>query len=201
MENSFKQAVREGRPWVIPNTGIVPKSFNWIDFIQLIDSCPTDIPKGAEQLKFYQHDKQSIELRRLEKRNSAPQFCKQVIAELKKVFTKNQITCIAFSCFTKEGKSFSIHKDKMDVYYLQVLGTVRFELWEQTNDSLGPVLSASGLTNAEIDANFRRFFYRDMMPGDFIWVPRGTFHKVIPYESRVGMSFGVEGNPNPKDYI
>jgi ribosomal protein L16 Arg81 hydroxylase len=40
-----------------------------------------------------------------------------------------------------------------------------------------------------------------MIPGDAIWIPRGTFHHVSPRSGRVGFSFGVEGKPEPSTYI
>ena len=32
-----------------------------------------------------------------------------------------------------------------------------------------------------------------MMPGDIVYIPRGTDHEITPLQSRVTYSFGIEG--------
>ena len=104
---------------------------------------------------------------------------KQIEAELQDVFSiHNGITNIAFTGFGPSSDSYPWHADKMDVFLVQVLSTVK--------------LKVEGVNNEE-------FF--DFEPGDYIWIPRGTHHQVVPQISRATFSFGVEGDPDPSMYF
>ena len=76
-----------------------------------------------------------------------------------------QITNIAFIGFGKH-KSFPLHKDSMDVLLLQVKGRIKLKV-EKIN--------------------------KVMVPGDVVYIPRGTDHEILPLQSRVTYSFGIEG--------
>ena len=75
------------------------------------------------------------------------------------------ITNIAFMGFGKH-ESYPLHRDNMDVLLLQVKGRIK-------------------LAVEEID--------KVMMPGDIVYIPRGTDHEITPLQSRVTYSFGIEG--------
>ena len=124
-------------------------------------------------------EKQSIELRGLESRGSIPEFAKNIIKELRKAYNSN-ITLIAFSGYGAKSKSFKIHKDTMDVFYLQVYGKIIWAVWESESKDLE-------IYENESVCLFKQTF----MPGDMIYIPAGTYHYVEHHdEPRVGFSFG-----------
>lgn len=162
--------------------------FTLYDYVKLIDSQPKD-------KKIWNKNKENISLFDLEKRESIPKFAKDIIFNLKENFTLNSITCIAFSGFTETSQSFKIHKDQMDVLYLQVVGSVVWSVWKSS-------VNEENILPEQGECIFRETF----IPGDLIWIPRGTFHHVKPLSARVGFSFGVENvdvekDTNPSTYI
>jgi ribosomal protein L16 Arg81 hydroxylase len=161
------------------------KLIDWDKIIYLLDTHPED--------KFNEnYEKRNFNLTEMERRDSNPALSKKIITKLKRTFPKNGITSHIFGGFTKKSKSFNIHRDVMDVLYLQVLGTVRFSLWKP---------------NLNIDAEFiypkdaTRYYIKTYKPGSMIWIPRGTYHLIEPLESRIAFSFGVEGGNEPSTYI
>ena len=66
----------------------------------------------------------------------------------------------------------------MDVFFCQVIANIKIRV--------------EGVNN---DEPF------DFGPGDYVWLPRGTHHQIIPSDSRVSFSFGVEGEPDPCTYF
>jgi ribosomal protein L16 Arg81 hydroxylase len=149
--------------------------------------------------KHLQTSSQSIRfvLKLLEQRASSPEFLKRIVTKLGEIFPKNNISAHMFGGLTQSHKSFEIHRDTMDVLYLQVLGDIEWSVWEPTNpawyteDSKDTMQSNQG----------KRIFSERLTMGKMIWIPRGVYHLVNPYSSRLGISFGVEGNPEPSMYV
>lgn len=157
--------------------------YDMYDFITYMDSHPEDF-------KMWDPKKRRLLLTKMEARASTPLFAKNIIENLKSTFPKNVITCHAFCGFTPDSKSFRIHKDVMDVLYLQVIGDIEWSLWE------------SGSEEKSIGPDSANCVYKEKFtPGNWIWVPRGKYHLVNPITPRVGFSFGVERNPDPSTYI
>jgi len=94
------------------------------------------------------------------------------------MFPQNTITNICFMGLGPDTESYPRHTDKMDVFLVQSIGKVNI-----------------------IVENFMNEIEVDLYPGDFIYIPRGTAHQIIPEGSRVTMSFGVEGEPDPATYV
>ena len=157
--------------------------FNLYDYIMLLDSHP-------KEHKTWNPDKENISLLKMEYRESTPIFAKNIIFDLKENLTLNSITCHSFSGFTETSQSFKIHKDQMDVLYLQVVGSVVWSVWKSS-------VNEDNILPEQGECIFRETF----TPGDLIWIPRGTFHHVKPLSARVGFSFGVEKDTNPSTYI
>ena len=67
----------------------------------------------------------------------------------------------------------------MDVFLVQVLGEIKIRV-ENTDHEDEP---------------------RAFLPGDCVWIPRGTHHQIITENSRVTFSFGVEQHPDPSTYV
>ena len=147
--------------------------YDWNKHIDMIDSHPA----SSTVLK---HDKFRIALNSLHCRTSSPEFANGVQKEMEEVFgfDGHPITNIAFTGFGKENQSYPRHADRMDVFLLQVLGEIEMKL-ENHNDE-------------------ESFFLR---PGEYVWIPRGTHHQIIPHKCRVTFSFGVEGEPDPSLYF
>ena len=149
--------------------------YDWNRHMIMLDSHPKHL-LDTNSSKF------RIGLNNFHGRPSAPMFAKQIEAEMQYTFAlhadNREITNIAFTGFGPSSDSYPWHKDKMDVFLVQVLSTVK--------------LKVEGVNNEE-------FF--DFKPGDYIWIPRGTHHQVVPEISRATFSFGVEGDPDPSMYF
>jgi hypothetical protein len=131
------------------------------------------------------------------KRGSLPKQLKEMVAQLEEKFYKNKVTLICFGSIGPNSKSFNIHRDTMDVIYMQGLGEVNLSIWES-------VEGAKLVDNLDYGdrSSVRQIFKKRFKKYDIIWIPRGTYHLIEPVGSRVGFSFGIEDtNINPKDYI
>jgi len=149
--------------------------YNWNQHMDLLDNHPDNLI-DANSTKF------RIGLNSFHMRSSAPDFARDIVNEMADVFSlhgdKRSITNIAFTGFGKESDSYPWHKDSMDVFLVQVIGTVGLKVEGHNNDE--------------------EF---DFEPGMYVWIPRGTHHQVLPRKSRVSFSFGVEGHPDPSTYF
>ena len=65
----------------------------------------------------------------------------------------------------------------MDVFLVQVIGEIPIRIGKKSQD----------------DGNDD---FKIMQPGDAVWIPRGTYHKLSPKMSRLTMSFGFESDPD-----
>jgi len=162
--------------------------YNWYEFVKLIATHPQRAIKWTD-------DKQRVELLDLQVRGRTPHLAKDIINTLKDKFYKNRISLLAFAGMTASNKSLDIHSDGMDVYYVQWLGEVVWRILEPKDDKdkgVGKVLRPDQVEEV---------WSHRLVPGDAIYVPRGMFHHIIPENARVGFSFGVEDDPNPRNYI
>lgn len=150
-------------------------AYDWNQYIHMMDTHP-------EELHDQNTKKMRIGLNNFHSRPSAPEFARNIVEELKEVFTlhgdKNSITNIAFSGFGLESDSYPRHKDSMDVLLVQVISTMGIKV--------------EGIQNEE---------EWDFEPGMFVYLPRGTYHQILPRISRLSFSFGIEGDPDPSTYF
>lgn len=180
----FKEAVRKKHYYFFGNV-IDTDGFDWYAFMRLLYTHP-------QQAIAFADDARRIELRRLQDRGRAPDFAKKLNKDLKELFKQNLVSNIAFCGPDLHHRSFKIHRDTMDVIYLQVLGSIEWSIWN----------SDCGLDSFSFpDQPATLISKLKMVPGDMIYVPRGMYHHVDPLSSRVGFSFGVEGRPDPSTYI
>lgn len=156
--NYFKQAVEI--------------NYNWLMFFKFVNTHP-----NKHFTTQFKHD--FFILDQIQLRESLPIFSKQLINLLKKETYKNTITNQAYCSFENINGSFGIHKDKMDVLYLQVLGNVEWSIFDNNNLKL----------QSEI-----------LTPGDLVYVPRHIYHSSNPLGPRVGFSHGIEGI-DPSTYM
>lgn len=135
--------------------------FSWLDTGSLDDTlfCP---PVAKGRINFVP----------LFKMKNLPEFIKQVENEFKELFTMNTIGGQVFANWHKEGDSFPMHKDEMDVFYIQCKNKVHVKIAAEKHGD--PILS------------------KELIPGDCVWIPRGLFHKFTILEPRIGLSIGVE---------
>ena len=206
INSKFIEDVRAGKPHFFGKINKV-KDFSFIDWVKLIEGHPKDDLNGEQkkELKVYKYKKNAIELRHLERRDSVPQWFKELLARMRTTFHKNHVTAIGFGSFTADAESFKIHRDRMDVVYLQVLGRVKLSLWKPTVP-VSPVhntlLSPEDTFNPRSDLDkAEKFWERVFEPDQLLWIPRGTYHYIEPLETRLAISFGIEGPTNPKTYI
>jgi hypothetical protein len=147
--------------------------YDWNKHMVLLNSHPEE-STDSNSKKF------RIGLNGFHARPSAPQFARDIEQEMQDVFALhgNKITNIAFTGIGRNSDSYPWHKDAMDVFLVQVLSSVQMRVEGHNNDE--------------------PFWFH---PGDYVWLPRGTHHQVIPHECRVSFSFGVEGEPDPSIYF
>ena len=86
----------------------------------------------------------------------------------------NNLSCKNLSAhmyisLSERSKTFGKHKDTSDVWFWQCIGKTKWEIFE--SDTIYSYI---------------------LKQGDFIYVPRGMFHKTTPLSPRVGISFGVD---------
>lgn len=165
--------IAEKRPFLGKLPIEVSEVYDWNRHMDLMNTHPDSLIDSNTK-KF------RIGLNNFHQRNSAPQFARDVEQEMQDVFAMhgNRITNIAFTGIGKNSDSYPWHKDSMDVFLVQVLASVE--------------LAVEGINNDE------PFWFN---PGDYVWIPRGTHHRVTPHDSRVSFSFGVEGDPDPSIYF
>ena len=187
-DEDFLNAVRQKRHYRIDYSEKI--DYSWDEFLPFLDSHPSDKMKiNAEKINF--------NLVRVESRASSPPFVKDIVSRLGKIFPKNSISAHAFGGLTCESKSFKIHRDKMDVFYLQVLGEIEWSVWEPNNVDWYNDKNYQNLFSND----GKRIFTERFNCGKMIWIPRGTYHLVQPYTSRMGISFGVESKIDPSTYV
>jgi len=147
--------------------------YDWNQHINLLNTHP-------EKLIDSNTNKFRIGLNSFHERPSAPDFARVVEQEMQDVFAGfgQKITNIAFTGLGKNSDSYPWHADTMDVFLVQVLSSVEMRVEGHNNNE--------------------PFWFN---PGDYVWLPRGTHHQVIPRDSRVSFSFGVEGDPDPSIYF
>ena len=159
--------------------------YDMYNFIEYMNTHP-------EKHKKWEPENRRLGLTKMESRGSTPDFAKTILNNLKETFHKNYISCHAFCGFTDYSKSFNIHKDKMDVLYLQAIGDVELSIWVSHIDK-----NKTQISSDQGSCIFKEKF----TPGKWIWIPRGTYHLIEPITPRVGFSFGIENNPDPATYI
>lgn len=184
-DEKFLQDVRDKQFHFFGNK--VKIDYTWYKFLRLLKTQP-------DRILDFNDEAQRFTLSALETRGSTPKFAKQIISDLEETFYQNPITLIGFGGLDMDHRSFQVHRDGMDVLYVQVLGNIEWSIWESYN--------------YEVDAFYphhhwegKKIWQQTMIPGDAIWIPRGTYHHVHPLSARLGFSFGVEKRPDPSEYV
>lgn len=169
--------IRDKKHWW---TNVDIGKYDWDEHMRLVDTHP-------KELQDWNRDKQRFAMNSFHLRPSAPLFCKQVYTDLENFFLPTapkketyikgapQITNIAFTGFGNSHDSYPRHKDSMDVFLVQVLGEIPIRIGESDKDSN--------------DDDFKI-----MNPGDAVYIPRGTYHKLSPKMSRLTCSFAFESD-------
>jgi mannose-6-phosphate isomerase class I len=94
-------------------------------------------------------------------------FLNQYIDKLKSIHPHDYRGCFTVISLTNAEKTTSKHTDPVDVFYMQTIGKV---VWEITKD----------------DGTVNRYL---LEPGDVIFVPAFTWHEIISLEPRAALSF------------
>lgn len=166
---------------------IINVDYDWYRFVKLVSTHPNKSVKWMD-------DRKLVDLTNAAARPSLPKFAHNILKDLATTFHKNGPSLVPFAGFTDDHESLQIHRDSMDVLYLQVLGEIRWSIWQPDEPVLAPMHVIQPAEGEQIwEAKFS--------PGDLIWIPRGVWHHVTPLGPRVGFSFGVEGDPDPSTYI
>lgn len=165
--------------------------FTWDDYIHLVN----ENFHRTEKNKINKHGRVLVTC--VESAPSRPMFARDILDKMNKFFVNNTSSCHIFSGIVNDSGSFPVHKDGMDVLYLQVKNSITWKIYPHKDGSRYNTNKDLKITPpAE-----RSCFSRTLNPGDMMWVPRGTYHQVVTTEPRVGFSFGVEGDTDPCTYI
>ena len=152
--------------------------YNWLNTIDFIYKAPKD------HLQIYLEEEFCV-LYNCQDRPSLPAFSRKILDILndtlsygidsRKTYLDNQM----WFSFVDKGGSLKVHADRMDVIYLQAVGSVEWSMWK----------------NKEEKIESRRLY-----PGDLVYVPRDQHHLSEPYGPRVSFSHGIQGL-DPSTYI
>ena len=153
---------------------------DWNLMVNLFDNHPMNKVGGNVT-------KMNYTLLQFERRPSAPKQLLNMVEQLKKKFHKNTISLICFGSF---GKTAQI--------YMQGLGEVDLSIWKWIGKD---GIRLPDNIDHDRDTNVKQVFKKRFKKYDIIWIPRGTYHLIQPVGTRVGFSFGVEGDPDPSTYI
>lgn len=198
IDNDFLKAIRERDYYTFKDTPVLSnidkKETDWNWLINFVDTHPyKDTRKGNEpkQLRYMQPKWIGWLLIECESRPSIPPWTKKTLNQLQKTFYKNRVTLQLFGGISNESKSGHIHKDPMDILYVQGVGKVNWGIW--TTESEKP----AGLIPKDCTPVYEELY----TPGRACYVPRGMYHSAEPLTSRCGFSFGIEGDIDPSTYI
>jgi mannose-6-phosphate isomerase-like protein (cupin superfamily) len=180
------EEIRAKKHWWGPKQKI---DWTWGECMPVIDTHP---------LNHYDwnREKNRLGMNSFHQRPSAPQIAKDVFKEMHEFFVPPapkkfdyskgppHISNIAFCGFGQNSGSYPRHKDSMDVFLLQMLGECKITIGYNAEPR-----------NADETVV--------MKPGDCVFIPRGTWHKLEPTVSRVTFSFGFESDPDcdPSTFI
>lgn len=176
-----KQCIRERKVWKkdLEISDTIRNEFGWDYHMRMMDSHP-------ENIQTWNTNKMKVSLNSFHSRPSAPDFAKNVFEQLSRTFLRvdkpQTISNIAFYGFGPRSLSYPRHKDKMDVFLVQVLGDVPIRI---------------GVDEEETDNDIKYV----LKSGECVWIPRGTYHHLTPTQSRVTYSFAVENGDDPSTYI
>lgn len=137
---------------------------------------------NTHPLARFDDEKKRITMPDCQERRKTPGWAQDQVIYMKKLFRHNVISLVIFAGLNDESESLPIHKDEMDVFYIHAFGKINWQIFEAEDEET--------LT-----------FDTVLKPGDAMWIPRGTYHRVIQSEPRIGYSFGCEGHPPPHMYV
>lgn len=153
--------------------------FEWVKFIVTSD----------DMKKRWLDDRSLGYFTRLEGSPDLFDYIKNIKLNLEEMFPENRITIHSFFGWDDNSKSFSIHRDASDVFYVQLIGETGWRMLEPKDSAQAKYEDCVNLEEDEVNCLFNKTF----TPGDAIWVPKGFWHHASPIGNRVGLSFGVEG--------
>jgi len=184
-EDKLRLAIKSRSPTFFPKRYDLG-DFNMFDMANLYRTHPSG---KNNDLIIINEKKKRVDMKAFGLRSSAPQCLQDVLPMLRQYRpVENRVTSIAFMSFTADGKSFDIHRDSMDVYYVQAVGQVTWTFWDIRDDIEAHAATPEDGTIIE---------QRVLNPGDAVWAPRGVWHHVTVTEPRAGVSYGIEGPVDP----
>lgn len=148
----------------------------WNDIFFAIEKLrPTDYWKKKPNLNF-----QVLDCREIKTVEIIRQY-------FKNIFHKNEISAHTYFGMCEQGsEQLNLHKDTMDVIYIQAINRTRFNVRDGTSKKNNKIL-----------------FDKVFDPQEIIYIPAGTAHEIISFEPRASISIGVEGiiENYPPDYL
>ena len=200
IDDDFLKAVRKRDYYTFKDVSLLSEAdkkesdWNWlIDFVDTHPLYPPGYNRRSKKRKLKNINPLWVGwlLVGCEWRASTPKWARVALNELQKTFYKNTVTLQLFGGISNESKSEHIHKDPMDIIYVQGPGSVNWALWTTENQKM------SGIPPDECTQVYSELY----TTGRACYVPRGMHHSADPLSSRCGFSFGIEGSIDPSTYI
>lgn len=160
--DDLRSAVRNGTPFFIKGACELPR-IDWNDLISNLNLC-SEINDPVKYLRgsFVMHKTLTTKL---------DGIARPIRGELRAVYPRHtEYTSHVYSSFIVGGETFGRHKDTADVFFLGILGTTEFEIWDKNNYSLRYIIEV----------------------GDVVYIPAGLYHNTTALTPRSGISFGIE---------
>jgi hypothetical protein len=94
----------------------------------------------------------------------------------KDIFYKNDVSAHVYFGISNERGNLGLHKDSMDVIYIQAINEADISVW----------------SGGEDDPERECLFEKRFVPTEMIYLPMGTNHQIKPFQPRASISIGIE---------
>lgn len=179
--DQYYEQIQQKKPFIgslYNASGLVDKPSDWDALSWSWDHAMTFLDTHPAELIDRNDIKQRYFLKQAHQRASSPAWSKEIVSFMQQIFYQNTITNIVFLGIGPDTDSYPYHADKMDVFLVQALGNIGLKIEGFMGEKVIP-----------------------FSPNSIAYIPRGTHHQIIPYESRCTFSFGVELEPDPSTYV
>ena len=91
-----------------------------------------------------------------------------------------EFSCHCYAGFSPNAFASPPHSDAMEVFFVMIQGSMPWKIFENGCD----------YNNETETMTSKSTFSRQLVQGDFVYVPKGIYHVALPNQSRAGFSFG-----------
>lgn len=105
---------------------------------------------------------------------------RHIKTQLGVLLNRTGISCHCYAGLSDKARASPPHKDQMPVLFVTIAGSIPWKIFENGCDYDDKTKSMTS----------RSTFSRRLVPGEFVYIPKGIMHCAVPDCSRVGFSFG-----------